>query len=338
MVSFKNLTLVAVFAAATSACDHKELCFDHPDHAPRYEVDVRASWILAWEIPYEGNTDWRSEWDDEVMGREYGSLNPVVPEGLRVVSYREGITVPDEINIPADGDTIGLQPGRQSLLFYNNDFEYVTIDNGDSYAQAMARTRSRSRLSYPRNDDEETVAPPDMLFGSWVDEYDNQAGDSPDIMNVEMHPLTFTYVIRYEFSHGIEYVGLARGALSGMAKGVYLHSGTNSETPVTLLYDCTVQEWGVEAVIKSFGLPGFPNVDYRRADSDFMLNLEVRLTNGKTFSFDVDVSGQVAAQPYGGVIVAGPFEISDEDGDGSGSGFQVDVTDWGDEQDVDLEI
>jgi len=336
MVNVKSVTLCMALAAATSSCDHKELCFDHPDHALRYEVDVRATWTLAWEIPYDGHTDWQSDWTD-AMGHDYASLNPTVPEGLRIVSYRDGSS-PDEVNISPDGGVVGLPPGHLSLLFYNNDFEYVTINNENSYAQAMATTRSRSRRSYPRSSSEETVAPPDMLFGSWVDDYDNRASATPGIVSVEMHPLTFTYVIRYEFSHGIEYVALARGALSGMAKGVYLHNGTNSETPVTLLYDCTVEEWGVEAIVKSFGLPGFPYLDYRRSAASFMLNLEVMLGNGKTITFDCDVSDQLAMQPHGGVVFAGPFEISDEEGDNSGSGFDISIDDWGEEHDVDLNL
>jgi len=335
MVRFSRLLLFAVGAVAAVGCNHKELCFDHPDHAPRYQVDIRASWDLRWEIPYEGRTDWQADWTD-VMGREYASLNPTVPEGLRVVAYRDG-SRPDLFNLDPDGDIIALQPGRQSILMYNNDFEYITIDNEGSYAGAMATTRSRSRITYPRND-EITMSPPDMLFGNYIADYYSAPGLTPDVIDVEMHPLTFTYIIRYEFSHGIGSVSLARGALSGMAKGVYLHSGINSDVPVTLLYDCTVEKWGVEAVIKSFGLPGFPNQDYSRGDRDFMLNLEVRLSNGTTLSFDYDVSDQLAAQPHGGVVTAGPFEIPDDVSQSSGSGFEVSVTDWGEEGDVDLKL
>jgi len=336
MANFKWAIIFAAAAVITTACDHKELCFDHPGHAPRYDIEIHATWNLAWEIPYNGKTDWPSAWND-AMGRDYASLKPEVPEGLRIVAYRDGSNKPDIFNIRPEGGKVSLQPGGQSLLFYNNDYEFVTIANEDSYAQAMATTRSRTRRSYPRSD-ESTVAPPDMLFGSWKADYDNRSNTTSDIMDVTMHPLTFTYVIRYEFSHGIEHVALARGALAGMAKGVYLHSGTNSDIPVTLLYDCTVEDWGVEAVIKSFGLPGFPNQDYSRSDHDFTLNLEVLLGNGKTLSFDTDISDQIVMQPYGGVIIAGPFEISDQQAENSGSGFMVDIQDWGEEQDVDLNI
>lgn len=329
--------IILFMAFLTIGCDHKELCFDHSGHSAIQMADIRASWHTVWEIPYEGHTDWRGSWDASAMGRDYAALNPAVPEGLRVVSYPADGAIPYSINIPPDGGMIPLPAGDQSLLFYNNDTEFIIIDNEESYARAMATTRSRSRLSYQRPG-EETVSPPDMLFGSWMSEYDHKVGNTSATFLIEMRPLTFTYLIRYEFSHGIEYVALARGALAGMARGVYLHNGINSDTPATLLYDCTVEKWGAEAVVKSFGLPGFPNLDYNRSAARFMLNLEVRLYNGKTIDFDVDVSGQIAIQPYGGVIKAGPFTISDEDGKSEGSGFTVDVEDWGDEKQVDINL
>lgn len=47
---------------------------------------------------------------------------------------------------------------------------------------------------------------------------------------------------------------------------------------------------------------------------------------------------QVAAQPQGGVIVVSGIEISDEEGQKGGSGFEVDVNDWGEYEDVELPL
>ena len=44
----------------------------------------------------------------------------------------------------------------------------------------------------------------------------------------------------------------------------------------------------------------------------------------------VDITEQVKAQPRGGVIVITGLEVSDEDGESGGSGFDVEVGDWGD--------
>jgi len=329
----KHFISAAIIITLTSGCNHKELCFDHPDHAPGYNICITASYNLVWEIPYHSQTDWLHKWNSS-MGVAYESLNPAIPDGLRVVSYT-GNSIPYSFNIPAEGCGIYLPKGYQSLLFYNNDTEYIKIVNEDSYALAMATTRARARQSY-QHDNEFTVAPPDMLFGNWKDDFLNLANTTPETIKVTMHPLTFTYMIRYEFSHGIEYVALARGALAGMAQGIYLHSGVNSDSPATILFDCEIKTWGIEALVKSFGLPGFPNVNYNRAASNFAINLEVLLKNGKTLSFDMNVTPQMIIQPYGGVIYAGPFEIPDDIGSNNGSGFSVNVDDWGDEQDVDI--
>ena len=76
----------------------------------------------------------------------------------------------------------------------------------------------------------------------------------------------------------VEYVSLARGALAGMAQAVWLNSGHTSDEAATVLYDCTVEKFGIQALVRSFGIPDFPNEHYgRRAKRKYGLNLEVRL-------------------------------------------------------------
>ena len=186
---------------------------------------------------------------------------------------------------------------------------------------------------------ENTVNQPDMLYGSYMESYVAERSIETDVIPVTMHPLVFTYLVRYEFSHGLEYVSLARGALAGMAQAVWLNSGRTSDEAATVLYDCTVEYFGTQALVRSFGIPDFPNEHYgTRAGRKYGLNLEVRLKNGKIKSFDFDVTDQVAAQPQGGVIVVKGIEISDEAGTDGGSGFDVDVDDWGDYEDIELPL
>ena len=214
----------------------------------------------------------------------------------------------------------------------------------NSFASAMATTRTRTRASYGgnpymENTVENTVNAPDMLYGNYMENYTAERKTETDELPVTMHPLVFTYLVRYEFSHGLEYVALARGALAGMAGAVWLNSGRTSEEAVTILYDCSVEDFGAQACVHSFGIPDYPNEHYTaRAERRYGLNLEVRLKNGKVKSFDFDVTDQVAVQPQGGVIVVSGIEISDEDGTEGGSGFEVDVEDWGEYEDVELPL
>ena len=62
------------------------------------------------------------------------------------------------------------------------------------------------------------------------------------------------------------------------------------------------------------------------------------MKNGKIKSFDFDVTDQVEVQPQGGVIVVSGIEISDEEGESGGSGFDVDIDDWGEYEDIELPL
>lgn len=331
--------------ATLAACEHKELCFDHDPHAPKTDVRIEAVYEQEWEYAYKGETDWPAypTWTED-FGMAYDDLRPGIPEGLRVQVYNaDGSN--DIVNIAPHGELVYMRPGEHSILFYNNDTEYIVFDDMQSFASAKATTRTRTRSSYQgspytKADTRElTVAPPDMLYGSYVESYTAERTTGTVEMKVTLHPLVFTYLVRYEFSHGAEYVALARGALAGMAESVWLNSGSTTATPATVLFDCTMEEFGAQALVNSFGVPDFPNEHYTtRADQSYGLNLEVRLKNGKMKSFDFDVTDQVAAQPQGGVIVVRGIEISDEEGTEGGSGFDVDVDDWGDYEDIELPL
>lgn len=345
----KRSKYLSISAAAlmliTTACDHKELCFDHPEHALRYDTQVTINYNLQWEIPYNNLTDWNATWSDDGFGITYASLRPGIPEGVRVAMYaKEPPRLVD--NIPPTGGIIRMRPGLNSLIFYNNDTEYIVFDDMDNFASAKATTRARSRSTYRGNPfasdfgsrAESTVAPPDQLFGHYIDDYEQKKVVEPQELHITMQPLVFTYLIRYEFEAGIEYVGIARGALSGIAQSVSLSTGQTSEESATLLYDCEVKPWGIQAIVRSFGVPDFPNPDYSRAPGEYGLNLEVRLRNGKMFNFDFDVTEQMARQPHGGVITVGGLKISDADGWEGGEGFDVSVDGWGEWNDIDIDL
>ncbi len=338
----RYIPLLAGVLAVTTACEHKELCFDHDEHAPKSAVHIQAEYEQEWELMCEGGTDWENEWKEE-FGMEYDELRPDVPGGLRIQLYHEdGIN--NMLNVAPEGEVVQMRPGNHSVLLYNNDTESIVFDDMDSYASAKATTRIRTRASYfgspyTEGSDENTVTEPDILYGSYIESYTAERKLETDELPVTMHPLVFRYLVRYEFKHGLEYVALARGALAGMAGAVWLNSGRTADEPATILYDCTVEDYGVQACVHSFGVPDYPNPLYTtRAERNYGLNLEVRLKNGNTMSFDFDVTDQVAAQPQGGVIVVRDIEIPDEKGMEGGSGFDVDIDDWGEYEDVELPL
>lgn len=342
----KYLPLLFGACAALSSCEHKNLCFDHDQHAPTTKIEVRAEYEHEWQYTLDGFTDWKTyPTFFEEFGMAYDDLRPVLPTGLRTLVYNNGWPN-EQFNLPPKGGRIGMSPGGHPLLFYNNDTEYIVFDELSSYASATASTRTRTRATYIGNEfagsaDETTVNCPDMLYASFIPMYEAERTFDVDIIDVLMRPLVYTYLVRYEFSHGVEYVALARGALSGMAAAVYLNDGRTADKEATLLFDdCSILPFGVQANVHSFGIPDYPNDNYSgtRAPRKYALNLEVRLKNGKIMKFDFDVTRQVAMQPHGGVITVSGINITYDDGKPGSSGFDVTVDGWGEYEDIDIPL
>ncbi len=316
----------------------KDLCYNHGEHALKVRVDVDADYEQVWERPYD--YDWSGNWLPDRFGREHHELCPEKPDGVRVGIYHEDGSYRED-NLEAKGGILPLNTGNHSLLFYNNDTEYIVFDALESSATAIVTTRTRTRATYNEvHDGEQTVNPPDMLYGEYVDSFDAVESIEPHELPVMLRPLVYTYLVRYEFDAGLNYVGIARGALSGMAGTAYLKDGRTGDDEVTLLYDCTVENFGVEAVVTSFGVPGYKDESYVQVGTqrNHCLNLEVRLKNGKIMDFSFDISGQMLGQPRGGVITVGGITISDEDGAGGDSGFDVTVEGWGEYHDEVLSL
>ena len=334
-----KVLLLLCGAVLLTGC-RKELCYDH-DH---WTANVVADWELVWERDY--GMAWEQSWNSPA-GVAYDSLRPVPGKGIAAIVYKDGGSYVER-HIGADGGILPLGQTLQSILFYNDDTEYIVFSGLDSYAEATATTRTRTRSTYTeRHGDESTISSPDMLFGSWVKDYlaPGTMDGTPVDLPVTMRPLVYSYLLVYEFECGLEYVRLARGAMAGMAQSVYLQDGrTGSEKATVLFEDASVDsERGVvTAVIRTFGVPDFPDRYYNGTTPEsesgtFGLNLEVMLPDGSIKVFEFDISEQMADQPRGGVIVVSGLKVDSGDF-GSGGGFDVNVGGWGDYEDIILPV
>ena len=326
----KNIALAGTMllaAVLTTGC-RKDLCFDHDEHAPAVRTDVQPDWMQEWENPYLGGEiqlDWEAIWEEQGWPRSYDEFRPEVADGIRSIVYNTD-EQPSVSNLESDGGIISMSQGTHSILFYNNDTEYIIFDGTDNSASATASTRTRTRAGYQApepHQDERTITTPDNLYASYVPSYEAHKSITPDGLPVTMFPRTYTYLIRYRFKSGLQYVAQAKEA-------------------ATLLFDCKVDEKGCTAEVSCFGVPNFAYKTNEYTDDPAklhcVLNLEVLLKNGKRLTFDRDVSEAMRLQPRGGILLFDDIEISDEDGlEGSG-GFDPDVEDWGDVIEVPLPI
>lgn len=332
-----------LLACALHGCTQKELCFDHDPHAPVCVIDFNVAWMLDWQYTYPGGTDWQSRWGDYDFGLSYDELRPMKPTGIKVRTYTDGLDRSLSV-IGADGGKIHITPGVHELLLYNNNTEYITFNDLEYLASATASTRGRSRASYTGNPilgpegNENTVNAPDPLFGCYIPSYHAVMAEEPAHLDETLKPLVFTYLVRYHFDYGLEHVVLARGALAGMAASVYLTDGHTGPEEATILHECEIKKWGIEAQVRSFGIPDFPNPHYSRSGARFAANLEVRLRNGKILNYYWDVTDLIASQPRGGVIEVYGARVSDDDAKDDTGSFDVDIDGWGEWVDIPLDF
>lgn len=329
---------LAVMSMLTSCVD--PLCYDHYPTAA-----IEFDWEQEWERDY--GMDLFNTWDAAKHGMAYDALRPGKPEWVNMLRFTPGGDSEIDFLTPKGGKVI-IDPGKDcSMLFYNGDTEFIILSNMASLteARASATTRSRAAMSaiMQRHPDSRTTNPPDILYASFVEKIPDIAMHEVRQMPVKMQPLVYTYVVRYEFEAGLEYVALARGALGGMAESVHLRDGVTSEETSIILHDCSITPYGCSANVRSFGVPGFPDEYYGRADGEsperpYSLNLEVVLKNGKYLSYDFDISDQLKNQPRGGVITVSGIRVEAEVGNATGSGFEVDVSEWGHHEDIDLDL
>lgn len=315
----------------------KDLCDNHY-RAAKVDTD----WEQVWERDY--GRDWENNWSDGRWGYSYGEFIPGTPEGISVLIYDDD-SESTKTFLPSSGGEVILNAENSSLLFYNNDTQYIIFDDMAKAPLARATTSTRTRASLSAlHTNERTVNPPDVLYVAFTPGLTGIDLHESYRLGVKMQPLVYTYLVRFKIEKGLEYASLARGALAGMAEAVMLRDGSTPDETATLLFDCRLTSWGAEAQVRSFGVAGFPDRYFGKAAGSkakeaqrYTLNLELRLRNGRIKTLLFDVSDQMLDQPRGGVIEVGNIEI-DEDDASVDSGFDVNVDDWGEYEDIDLPI
>mgnify|MGYP000214118617 CR=1 FL=1 len=200
--TIRYVSLLAGMLTAFSSCEHKDLCFDHEAHAPKSDVHVKAVYEKEWNIPArEGPTG-----SNTPHGRASSVWStrfvPDAPDGLRVQVYNEDGTN-NILNVAPEGDIVRMRTGEHSLLLYNNDTEYIVFNDIAALASASATTRSLTRGAFEAlHAGERTVNQPDMLYGAYIGSYEALPTQETVGLPVRLQPLTYTYLVRYEFNRG----------------------------------------------------------------------------------------------------------------------------------------
>lgn len=325
MSKFLPLWLGMLMGLCFVSCEHQELCYDHEPHAERVEYKLELSFDCEWEYNVETHVDWEQVWKPE-YGVSYDELRPKEPEGVRIHIFNEDNETETVRNLTKSNSTVRFtEEGHYDVLLYNNDTEYIVFEGLESFGSAHATTRGSSRSR--------VVNPPDMLFAAYMGSLWVEKATCTDTLTVTLKPLVYTYLLRFEFSEGAEELGTAAGALDGLASRVNLSNGSTTPDVGTIGFDCSVGDFGVQALVKSFGIPNYPNPHYGRSSRQCDAYLNVRLKDGTAKQFKFDVTEQMEKQPHGGVILIQDINLYE---DATGGGFDVEVDGWGESVDVDI--
>ncbi len=272
----------------------KELCYDHP-HGQN--VKIVADW------------------------GEYS-----VPEGIRVVFYPLSGPATSFINsnLPAQGGSMFLPEGEYQLLVHNNDTEYILFDSTEDVQTYRATSTSASRKSYVKSDNEITLNEPDYLYSAYIEHIVKTRSESDTLIirvSPELLVQTYTFTIR---GKGLEYVTEARGAITGMAKSVFLASKQTCKEQATIFFTARKTPEGLFGEIKTFG-----HCNHELVPHIFTAEL---LYPGGVVQKKMDVTEQLHENNHIDLYIDIDYDPSTGN---VGSGFDASVDDW-DEVDVDL--
>ncbi len=236
---YRNVWLLLAVVWTLTACEHKELCYEHPHIATIY-VDF----------------DWRDAPDASPAGMCVFFYPEDKEERARRYDFRG--TTGGQIDIPV---------GHYRVLCYNNDTEAVLFDGTDDFYAHKAFTREgsifesiygNSAASAPRaagTEEERVVISPDMMWGCTATEVEiSEQGISyvcvplsekeeeteplvthtRQVITLYPHELVCTYT--YEIRHvtGLENASQMCGTLSSMAPSLLLATEALDTEHVTL--------------------------------------------------------------------------------------------------------
>lgn len=312
-----------------TACDEKELCFDHPHRA---EVRINTDWSL---------------------------FNPVEqPTGMTLLLYgqtRGGVQTLLSNN--TQGVDAALLPDVYKAVVYNQsttEFGSIYFTQLDNQMQATALAAPKtSRWYITKATEEKLVQNPEWLgttAQTTLPVTEQMVDDGQRHLIATLQPKNVVYTIRVLIHiNNIYNLRSARAALSGMAEGYLLgaqHPTTNTATQL-------LEQWTIErdadnpmngtiiATITSFGLP----YEHRGLAEENTLQLSLLLVDSKTqldYSFavgnrfvhddNIELSLRINER------IANPLPDVKPEGDSSSGGFDVSVDDWGDEKHVDIGV
>ena len=212
-----NLLSLTILALVVTACNHKELCIEHPHKA---DVTVKFDWKDAPQAN---------------------------PRGMCVFFYPIEGGAPYRFDMRGtEGGTIELRNGTYRIIAYNNDAEGTQSYGTDDFSLHTFFTREGNVLEpiygntanyAPRaegTEDERVFICPDMMCGCSVDEL---AIVDVDTVTLYPHELTCEYTYEILDVTNLRHVTSMCATISGMSSKMRLCDEVLDSEPVTIPFE-----------------------------------------------------------------------------------------------------
>lgn len=346
MQRFSFLSTIVFLMVVLNSCQpHDPFCYQHP-HGAKVRIDV--DWSEFKEAQPDGMTMF--------LYPTYESNQPI-----RHITHTTTHAV------------FELMPDNYTVMVHNqsaSEFGTVTFRDMEDHTTAWVRPERCSSSWYAPVDNEilvynpewlafdrqEAIVTPDMVDGGleYDDDDHTRATDGDETLIATMIPQNVVYTLHVSVKiKGANNFRAARAAFSGLADGYFIGLEEYSSDKVThMMEDWTlknkttnadgVQVGTLTTEITCFGLPaghnGEPTKNILRlslllVDNKTRINrmfnvgsrIYQRTTNGSPLHLylDLEMSGQLP-------------NVTPVEGDNGESGFDVDVDDWGDEENTNV--
>ncbi len=334
--------------------------------AAEVELQTKVNVDIMWQIDW--NARWQFNWDTSLLG----PLGYTTPNRMRLHMYTHGadntIVSHSVHNFIGTTAQMEVYVGTHNLLFHNLDSEANLFKTEDELTDLSAYTRNISsglKASHPvytemqkragftkagEEISEPVALAPDDLFNLY--DQNREITDNPEdyvyengryVLKIEgeLNPVTYIYLIQVNLLHNDDrVVGSAGGAaITGMAGGVDLMTRESYTSTVSVPMDVYMDKAQdmLGARVMTFGNPGCNPYDGASVaampaqDHYFVLN--VTYINGSYRNIRVDITDQVRALPFGGVITL-DLDVNDfppDESAGGGGGFDALIDNWDEE-------
>lgn len=332
--SLSRLFVIAGLMLSLAACVHKDLCELHP-HTTKLRVEF----------------DWR----DAPLAS---------PDGMCVFFYPEDGGEYRRFDFSGSrGGEVEIAMGRYRVLCYNNDTETVVFSG-------MSQFSTHSIMSYecdlfsplgytsprdvPRAGEEELVVKtPEMMWGctaldveimpsgityTCVSRSDSRGWKSEPVVRDERvitlfpHELVCEYTLEVRNVENLKYASQMCGSITGMSQKLVVHDESMGEVPVTLPFECYVEDEKIMARFYTFG-------HNTELPNPHRIVLYIWMSDGKIYCYGLDsnhydVTSQVHTAPdrrHVHLIIDGltlPRPIT------NGSGLNPSIDDWEEENET----